>query len=107
MIHKGIVLMILSSCLVSVGQLFWKFSEGVTLQWLIPGFLCYGLGALVMIIAYRYGELSVLQPLLSVSYVLALILSVLFLGETITTTKVLGIMIIMTGVILVGGGQRR
>lgn len=60
-----------------------------------------------MIIAYRYGKLSVLQPLLSVSYVLALILSVLFFCEAITTTKILGILIIMVGVILGCGGQKR
>ena len=58
-----------------------------------------------MIVAYRYGELSVLQPMLSMNYVLSVILGVLVLQETVTVTKAVGISIITLGVILIGGGS--
>ena len=72
---------------------------------LIVGFALYGAGAVLMIVAYRYGELSVLQPMLSMNYVLSVILGVLVLQETVTVTKAVGISIITLGVIMIGGGS--
>ena len=45
------------------------------------GFCFYGVGAVVMIFAYRYEKLSVLQPILSLNYVLSIILAVVVLKE--------------------------
>ena len=69
------------------------------------GFLFYGIGALVMIIAYKYGELSVLQPMLSLNYVLSIILAALVLHESITVIKCIGVLIIVSGVIMIAGGD--
>ncbi len=106
----GIFLMIVSSLLVCFGQLFWKlhYSNGVFL--LFMGFLLYGLGALFMIIAYRYGKLSVLQPILSLSYVFSLILAHFLLNEEITIKKIVAIIIILSGVLLIcisGNGGKK
>lgn len=106
---KGIFLMIISSCLVCVGQLFWKlFSvEGVGQQklvCLIIGFILYGFGAIIMVIAYRYGKLSVLQPILSLNYVITIILAAVILRETITMGKIVGVACIIAGVTLVSRG---
>ena len=61
---KGILLMLVSSICVYTGQLFWKLSSK-ELLFLLLGFVLYGIGAIVMLIAYKYGSLSVLQPMLS------------------------------------------
>ena len=63
--RKGILLMLISSICVCVGQMLWKLSESESIWLLLGGFCCYGIGALVMIVAYKYGSLSVLQPMLS------------------------------------------
>lgn len=102
---KGILLMLVSSVCVCVGQLLWKLSTTLGVIWMLAGFLFYGTGALVMIVAYRYGKLSVLQPMLSMNYVLSIILAKLVLKEEITLLKCLGILIIMAGVILIAGGD--
>lgn len=102
---KGILLMCLSSICVCVGQLLWKLSAQGSLLILLAGFILYGVGALVMLVAYRYGSLSVLQPVLSLNYVFSIILSVRILHETFTLAKFLGVLIIIAGVILIAGGD--
>ena len=99
--RKGVMLMIGSSVCVCVGQLLWKLSVEYGLLPLLAGFVLYGLGALLMVMAYRYGKLSVLQPILSLNYVLSLILAALALNETISIWKCLGIVAVITGLILI------
>ena len=101
----GILLMTISSICACVGQLLWKLSDGNINFLLITGFIFYGVGALIMLIAYKFGSLSVLQPILSLNYALSIILAYFFLNEPITTTRVIGILIIMLGAILIGGGN--
>lgn len=97
--------MVISSICVCLGQLFWKLAINNNLSILIIGFIFYGLGAVIMIVAYRYGSLSVLQPMLSLNYVLSIVIGYLVFNEVITITKSIGIVIIMFGVILIGGGD--
>lgn len=100
----GILLMLLSSICACLGQLFWKLSnKNLILMFL--GFALYGVGALVMLVAYRYGKLSVLQPVLSMNYVLSIILGALVLHETVTIYRVIGVIIITCGVIFIAGGD--
>ncbi len=101
----GILLMILSSLFVCIGQLFWKLSLTNSLLYITIGFVCYGIGAIVMLIAYKYGSLSVLQPMLSLNYVLSIFLAVTILNENLNLVRILGILITVVGVILIGGGD--
>ena len=117
---KGIILMTISALSLSVGQLLWKLADlgsllsgGIDMNTLIavfikvlPGFIIYAVGALIMTVALGYGELSVLQPVNSMSYVFALILSAIFLTEPITPLMVVGIVVIITGVIMMGGSSK-
>lgn len=100
---KGIYLIICSAVLVCVGQLLWKLSVTQGVIALFIGFIFYGVGALSMLVAYRYGQLSILQPMLSLNYVLSAILGLLVLHETFSLPKGIGIVIITLGVILIGG----
>lgn len=102
---KGILLMIISSICVCVGQLLWKLSANSGVVMMLAGFGFYGVGALVMIIAYRFGKLSVLQPMLSLNYVLSIILAFMVLDEEITLSKCIGVLVIIAGVIIIAGGD--
>ena len=102
---KGILLMIASSLCVCIGQLFWKLAASQSIIVLLLGFCFYGVGALVMIYAYRFGKLSVLQPMLSMNYALSIILGAATLNEKITALKLIGVAVITCGVILIAGGD--
>lgn len=97
--------MICSSICACIGQLLWKLSAAQGLVIMFLGFVFYGAGALIMIIAYKFGKLSVLQPILSLNYALSIVLGFVFLDETITALKVVGVLVIMSGVICIAGGD--
>lgn len=103
--RKGILLMLISSIFVCIGQLLWKISNTNGVVFLLIGFIFYGLGALIMIVAYKFGSLSVLQPMLSLNYIFSVILAKTVLNENITLMKVIGVIIVMIGVLLIGGGD--
>lgn len=100
----GIFLMLLSSLNVVFGQYFWKISDQNYI-FLIIGYFLYGIGAILMIFALKKGKLSVLHPFLSFNYIFSLMIGRLFLDERISSTIILGIVVIMTGVFLIGGSD--
>ena len=115
-LHLGITLMVVCTLFTSVGQLFYKMGannfafsiEGILLN--IPfilGLTFYGIGAILLIIALKYGELSVLFPFVSLSFVWVALLSALFLGEQITELKLLAVIAIITGIVLIGRGAEK
>ena len=99
-------MMVASSVFVSFGQMYWKLFHTEGLWALILGLVLYGCGALIMIVAYKYGKLSVLQPMLCLSYVFAIFIGVFILGEEITPFRLAGIIVIVFGVILIAGGDQ-
>ncbi|MDR1803641.1 MAG: EamA family transporter [Treponema sp.] len=102
----GILLMLLCAACLCVGQLVWKIMPGYDLIYVLGGFAIYGAGALSMILAYRHGELSVLQPINSMSYVFSTILAVFILHEKIPPLTIIGIVLIVSGVIVIGVSSR-
>ena len=103
---KGILLMLLSSICVCIGQLFWKLSGDMGALAMIAGFAFYGIGALIMLAAYRFGRLSVLQPMLSLNYALSIVLAAIVLKEEITVMKCIGVLFIIAGVVMIAGGDK-
>jgi len=103
--QRGIFLMIVSALLASFGQMFWKMFHTEGLWALILGLVLYAGGAVVMIVAYKYGKLSVLQPMLCLAYVFAIFIAVFILNEAMTPFRLAGIIVIIIGVILIGGGD--
>ncbi len=104
--YKGILLMLASACCVCFGQLLWKLSADGELLMLLFGFILYGMGALIMLIAYKFGKVSVLQPILATSYIISIILAHFVLGEDISLLNIAGVLLIMLGVVLVAGGDK-
>jgi len=102
----GILLMLLCAACLCLGQLIWKLMPGYNLIYIFGGFAIYGIGALSMILAYRYGELSVLQPINCMSYVFSTILAVFILHEKVPPVTIAGIVLIISGVIVIGLDSR-
>lgn len=103
--YIGIILILISSFTLAAGQLFWKISAGENLYFLALGFVLYGSGAILMIVAYKHGSLSVLHPMMSVSYVFAFIMGFSFLNENISLGKIVGLILIILGCFLIGGSD--
>ena len=97
--------MLVSSACACAGQLFFFFFAVYGIFVMALGFLLYGIGAMAMLSAYKYGKLSVLQPILSVNYILSIILGAAVLHEAVTIIKCAGIAIIIAGVVLIAGSD--
>ena len=97
--------MLVSSLMVCAGQLLWKLSANSGIVCLLFGFILYGLGALAMIIAYRFGEVTLLQPILGSNYIISLFLAAIVLKETIDIFRVIGVIVVFLGVIVVAGSD--
>jgi len=65
------------------------------------GMLCYGASVCVWLAALSKAPVSTAYPMLSLGYIVVAVVSVLWLGETLSTAKMLGIALICAGVVLV------
>jgi len=71
----------------------------------ILGIGFYAIGTLLFIPALKGGELSVLYPLVSLSYIWVSLLSVKMIGEKMNKFKWIGILLIIIGVTFIGLGS--
>jgi multidrug transporter EmrE-like cation transporter len=72
--------------------------------WVIGGFACYAVSALLYFKVLATLDLSLAYPTVSIGYVFALVLSKVIFGEAISPTRWLAVTIICAGVALVGFG---
>lgn len=101
----GIILIIVAALLNSVSQLIWKFAtDGDTnvLLLYVLGFLASGLGMVIMMIAFRFGDVSILQPMMSLGFASSIVFGSMFLNEPVTIKKIIGVIIIIIGSIILG-----
>ncbi|HLK70095.1 MAG TPA: EamA family transporter [Bryobacteraceae bacterium] len=74
---------------------------------LIAGYALYGVNTLMLTLALREGELSMLYPIIALTYVWVTLLSYLLLHETPNLYKNVGIATIVIGVAVLGRGGRK
>jgi len=74
---------------------------------LMGGYCLYGLSTLLLVLALKDGELSLLYPIIALTYVWVTVLSFLIFHDQINPWKILGIGLIVTGVGVLGRGGRR
>ena len=72
---------------------------------IIIGIIFYALATILFIPALKGGELSVLYPLVSLSYIWVSLLSIKMIGEKMNKFKWIGILLIIIGVIFIGLGS--
>ena len=74
---------------------------------LICGYSFYGLSTVLLVLALKDGELSLLYPVIALTYVWVTGLSFLVFHDTINPFKLTGIVIIVIGVAVLGKGGKR
>ena len=74
---------------------------------LMAGYCLYGISTLLLVLALKDGELSLLYPVIALTYVWVTILSFLIFHDDINPWKVLGIVLIVSGVGVLGKGGKR
>jgi len=105
---KGICLMLLCAICLCMGQLLLKFAaDDFNLVYAFAGLAICGLGAVMMVLAYRHGDLTVLQPINSTSLIFALFAAAIVLHEPIGVVQIIGVCSIIAGVFLIGGSDNK
>lgn len=64
------------------------------------GLFIYVLGTIVWLVILSRVDLSLAYPLLSMNFILVVLAAWLFLGESLTATRILGIIIICSGIVV-------
>ena len=74
---------------------------------LMGGYCLYGISTLLLVLALKDGELSLLYPVIALTYVWVTVLSFLIFHDTINPWKLAGIVLIVSGVGVLGKGGKR
>jgi multidrug transporter EmrE-like cation transporter len=74
---------------------------------LMGGYCLYGLSTLLLVLALKDGELSLLYPVIALTYVWVTVLSFLIFHDAINPWKLTGITLIVIGVGVLGKGGGR
>jgi drug/metabolite transporter (DMT)-like permease len=69
---------------------------------LLFGYCLYGIGTILLVLALRKGQLSILYPIISLTYVWVALLSMLIFKETLNIYKAIGLAIVVAGVAVLG-----
>ena len=69
---------------------------------LVAGYSLYGISTVLLIVALRHGELSLLYPVIALTYVWVAILSVLVFHEYMNPLRLAGVAVIVAGVAILG-----
>ena len=110
----AIPLVLLCSVFASLGQLFLKLGMDnltsgafpiISNYELILGCFFYAVGAVLMIFALAHGDLSIIYPFISLSFIWVSLLSVFFLGEAVLLIQWIGMILIISGVTFIGVGS--
>ncbi len=75
-----------------------------TIPQLFAGYCLYGIFTVLFIYALRHGELSILYPLIALSYVWVTITGILAFHESVSPFKIVGVLVIICGVGVLGFG---
>ena len=113
---SAIILMVFCTVLTSAAQVFYK--KGVSgLNFgsidysaagiVLIGLIIYAIAAVIMIFAFKHGEVTVLYPIVTLSYIWVSLFSVYFFNETMTFYKWLGVGTIIVGIIFIGIGGKK
>ena len=69
---------------------------------IMGGFALYAMSTAILVLALRNQELSLLYPVISLTYVWVAILSLMVFGESMNAYKIAGLTIIVLGVAMLG-----
>jgi drug/metabolite transporter (DMT)-like permease len=87
----------------AIDQPIWK---ALLTPELFLGYALYGGSTAMFVLALRRGQLSVLYPIISLTYVWVAVLSVLIFREDLAPLRVAGLATVVTGVAVLGKENR-
>jgi len=109
----AVLVVFLSTFVTSGGQIFLKRAamrlspDLVLLATNYPLFIgcfLYGIGAVMLIVSLKYGELSVLYPIYALNFIWVSILSPYFFpSDSMNAVKWLGVFFVISGIVFVAG----
>ena len=106
----AILLMVLCTAFTSSAQILFKFGANrlslnfislITNWQIILGMIFYGIGAILVIIAMKGGEVSVLYPIVTSGYVWVSLASFYLWNENLNLIKWAGIGVIIMGIFII------
>jgi drug/metabolite transporter (DMT)-like permease len=111
---SSILLVLFASLIGSFGAVFLKLGAApmknglrYILNWKLAAGVSLFVGSSVpFVMGLRHGELSVLYPMVSLSYVTTMFWSKLFFNEPITRIKIGALAMILAGIVCIGVGGR-
>jgi len=72
---------------------------------LFAGYSMYGVSTILLVMALRHGQLSLLYPVFAMTYVWVTVLSVVVFHESMNAFKLAGIAVIVAGIAVLGKGS--
>jgi multidrug transporter EmrE-like cation transporter len=78
-----------------------------TTRLLFEGYCLYGLSTVLLVLALRQGELSLLYPVFTLTYVWVTVLSMIIFHDSMNAFKLAGISTIIAGVAVLGRASRQ
>ena len=116
--QRSLILVSLSTILGATGQILMKKGADPNIHGMLPtiiriftnfnlfvGYMLYALVAVLMVLALRKGQLSLLYPVIALTFVWVAILSVIIFHETLGPLRIAGITTVVLGVALLGMGD--
>lgn len=106
----AISLMIICTLFTSSAQILYKIGANklsydiisIITNWqIILGLILYAFGAVLVITAFRGGEVTVLYPIITSSYIWVTLASSYFFGESIGIFKCMGVSLIILGILFI------
>lgn len=101
--NSAVLLVFVSSLLAAVAQGLYKFGSAVVpfswFHWaLLSGLFVYCVAGFLIIISLKFVDMSVVFPVLALSFVWTALLSVLFFHEMVSVLNWFGVLLITLGV---------
>jgi drug/metabolite transporter (DMT)-like permease len=115
---KAFALMILCTFLTSTAQVLYKFGANrliggvsiialITNYPLILGLALYVIAGVILIVALKDGDVTVLYPIVATSYIWVSLLSMFIFGEVMNISKWLGVFVIIIGIVSIAMGSKK
>ncbi|MBS3175881.1 EamA family transporter [Candidatus Woesearchaeota archaeon] len=110
--NKSVALILLTTLFSSVAQLLFKegamrLPDLVTNWPLFTGVVLYALGAALLVYALKGGEVSILYPITSSSYIWVTLFAWYFFDEQVTVFKLAGLALVIVGIIMLGRAAKK
>lgn len=95
----------LGSIIIKKGTSLFSFFPLLKTRYFWGGLFLYGVSVLFYVLALQQEELSVIYPLVSITYIWITFFSVKLLGEKMSQLKWIGLLGIIMGIVFIGLGS--